>query len=100
MNVGTRINFFREFSDGYIDFNQWKNDSINEVTYSKYSKSDNTKRKTIMNDLMNDLSGKVIRIVDKNYPIFMTDQEIRSSVQIKFKNHVSYKIIKNLTVIF
>ena len=53
-----------------------------------------------MNDLINELSSKVIRGVDKNYSIFMTDQEICSSVQIKFKNHVSYKIIKNLTVIF
>ena len=53
-----------------------------------------------MNDLINELSSKVIRGVDKNYSIFMTDQDICSSVQIKFKNHVSYKIIKNLTVIF
>ena len=53
-----------------------------------------------MNDLMNELSGKVIRVVDKNDSIFMTDQEIRSSVQMKFKNHVSYKIIKNLNVGF
>ena len=30
----------------------------------------------------------------------MTDQEIRSSVQMKFKNYVSYKIIKNLNVSF
>ena len=56
--------------------------------------------KSIMNDLMNELSGKVIRVVDKTYSIFMTDQEIRSSVQTKFKNHVSYKIIKKLNVIF
>ena len=53
-----------------------------------------------MNDLINELSGKVIRVVDKNYSIFMTDQEIRSSVQTKFKNHVSYKIIKKLNVTF
>ena len=57
-------------------------------------------RKLIMNDLIDELSGKVIRVVDKNYSIFMTDQEIRSSVQTKFKNHVSYKIIKNLNVTF
>ena len=53
-----------------------------------------------MNDLMNELSGKVIRVVDKTYSIFMTDQEIHSSVQMKFKNHVSYKIIKNLNASF
>ena len=57
-------------------------------------------KKSIMKDLMNELSGKVIRVVDKNYSIFMTDQEIRSSVQMKFKNHVSYKIIKNLNASF
>ena len=68
--------------------------------HSKYSKSDNNNRKLIMNDLMNELSGKVIRVVDNNYSIFMSDQEIRNSVQMKFKNHVSYKIIKNLNVSF
>ena len=30
----------------------------------------------------------------------MTDQEIRNSVQMRFKNHVSYKIIKNINVSF
>ena len=49
-----------------------------------------------MNDLINDLSDKVIRIVDKNYSIFITKQEIRSSVQIKFKNNISYNVTKNL----
>ena len=87
---------FREFCDDYIDFNQWKNNSINEAFYSKYSKSDNKTRKSIMNDWMNELSGKVIRVVDKHYSNFMTDQETRSSVQMKFENHVSYKIIKIL----
>ena len=53
-----------------------------------------------MNDLMNELSGKVIRVVDKNFSIFMTDQEICNSVQMRLKNHVSYKIIKNLNVSF
>ena len=53
-----------------------------------------------MNDLMNELSGKVIRVVDKHFSNFMTDQEIRNSVQMRFKNHVSYKIIKNLNVSF
>ena len=95
LNIGKRIKKIREFIDGYIDFNQWKNDSINEVIHSNYSKYDNMTRKLIMNDLMNDLFDKVIRVVDKNHSIFMTDQEIRSSVQIKFKNHVSYKVTKN-----
>ena len=35
LNVGKRIKVFREFSDNYIDFNQWKNDSINEGIHSK-----------------------------------------------------------------
>ena len=30
----------------------------------------------------------------------MTEQEIRSSIQIKFKNHVSYKVIKNQNASF
>ena len=41
---------------------------------------------------MNELSGKIIRVVDNNYSIFMSDQEIRNSVQMRFKNHVSYNI--------
>ena len=49
---------------------------------------------------MNDLSGKVIRVVDTNHSIFMTEQESRSIYQMKFKNHVSYKVIKNLTASF
>ena len=53
-----------------------------------------------MNELMNELSSKVIRVADKNFSMFMTDQEIRSSVQMKFNNYVSYKIIKNLNVSF
>ena len=53
-----------------------------------------------MNELVNELSGKVIRVVDKNYSIFMSDQEIHNSVQMRFKDHVSYKIIKNLNVSF
>ena len=53
-----------------------------------------------MNDLINELSGKVIRVVDKTFSIFMTDQEICNSVQMRLKNHISYKIIKNLNVSF
>ena len=60
----------------------------------------NKTRKLIMNNLMNELSGKVIRVVDKHFSIFMTDQEIRNSVQLRFKNHVSYKIIKNINASF
>ena len=75
----------REVIDGYIDFNQWKKNGIKEVFHSKYSKSNNKTRKLITNDLMDELAGKAIRVVDKNYSIFMTDQEIRSSVQMKFK---------------
>ena len=43
------------------EFEQWNNNSINEVFHSKYSKSDNKTRKSIMTEL----SGKVIRVVDK-----------------------------------
>ena len=100
LNIEKRIKIFREFSDGYIDFNKWNNDSINEVIHSIYSKSNNAKRKLIMNVLMNDLSGNVIRVVDKNHSNFMTGQEIRSSVQVKFKNHITHKVITNLNASF
>ena len=49
---------------------------------------------------MNKLHGNIIRVVDKNCSIVMTDQTNRSSVQMKFKNHIRYKIIKNLNVSF
>ena len=100
LNVEKRIKTFCEFSDGYIDFNKWKNDTINEVIHSIYSKSDNAKRKLIMNVLMNDLSGNVIRVVDKYHSNFMTGLEIRSSVQVKFKNHITHKVITNLNASF
>ena len=49
---------------------------------------------------MNDLSGKVSRVIHKHNSIFMTEQEICYSIQGKFKNHVSYKVIKNLNASF
>ena len=100
MNVGKRIKIFRQFSDGFIDFNLWKKKCIDVCFHSKYSKPDNKTRRLIMNDLMNELSGKVIRVVDKNFSILMTDQKIRNNIQMRFKNHVSYKIIKNLIISF
>ena len=93
LNVGERIKIFRQFSDSFIDFNLWKKN------YIDFFHSNKT-RKLIMNNLMNELSGKVIRVVDKHFSIFMTDQEIRNSVQLRFKNHVSYKIIKNINASF
>ena len=64
LNVGKRIKIFRQFSDGFIDFNLWKKKCIDVCFHSKYSKPDNKTRRLIMNDLMNELSGKVIRVVD------------------------------------
>ena len=81
LNVGKRILGFREYSDGFVDFNKWKNDNIDETIHSIYSKSDNMKTKYIMNDLREQLTGKVIRVINKHYFIFMTGQELRNSVQ-------------------
>ena len=100
LNIGKRIQIFLEFSDGFIDFNKWKNDHIDGVMHAIFSKSNNAKRKIIMNDLMNDLLGKVIHVVDKHTSIFMTEQEIRYIIRGKFKNHVSYKVIKSLIQVF
>ena len=58
------------------------------------------KNKYITNDLMKELTGKVISIINKNYSIFMTGQEVRNDVQIKFKNHASYNMIKHLNADF
>ena len=100
LNFGKKINIFGQYREGLVDYNLLKKTCIDVHFHSKYSKSDNKNRKLIMNDLMNELSGKVIRVVDNNYSIYMSDQEIRNSVQMRFKNHVSYKIIKNLNVSF
>ena len=62
---------FREYSDGLIGFNICRTDNIDETINSIYSKSDNMKRKYIMNDLMKELIGNVIRVINKNYSIFM-----------------------------
>ena len=74
-NVGKRIKIFRQFSDGFVDFNLWKKKCIDVFFHSKYSKSNNKTRKSIMNDLMNELSSKVIRVVDKNFSIFIINQK-------------------------
>ena len=93
-------NIFGQYREGFVDYNLWKKSCIDVHFHSKYSNSDNKNRKLKRHDLMNELSGKVIQIVDNNYSIFMSDQEIRNSVQMRFKNHVSYKNIKNVNVIF
>ena len=36
----------------------------------------------------------------KKYSIFMTGKEAYNSVQMKFKNHISYNMIKNLSTGF
>ena len=91
---------FREYSDGFVDFNKWKNNDIDESIHSIYSKSDNMKRKHIVNDLMKELTCKVIHLINKNYSMFMTEQKVRNSVQMKFKNDVSYNMIKHLNAGF
>ena len=53
-----------------------------------------------MNDLMKELIGKVIHVINKNYSIFMTEQELSNGFQMKFKNHVSYNMLKNLNAGF
>ena len=87
LNVGKKINIFGEYKEGFINYNSWKESCIDVHSNSDYSNSDNKNRKLIMDDLMNELSGKIIRLVDDNYSIFMSDQEIRNSVQMRFKNH-------------
>ena len=48
-----------------------------------------------MNDLLKELPRKVILVIYKIYFIFMTVQEVCNSVQMKFKNDVSYNMIKH-----
>ena len=84
------------YSDDFINFNSWKKSYIDVDFKKDYSNSDDQTRKLIRENLMNQLSGTVIRIIDNNYSSFMSDQEIRNSVQMCFKNHVSYKILKNV----
>ena len=98
--LGKKIKIFGEYRKGFIDYNSWKKSCIDVHFHTDYSNADNKNRKLIIDELMNELSGKVIRIVDNNYSISMSDQEIRNSVQMRFKNHVSYKNIKNINVSF
>ena len=83
LNFGKKSNIFGEYSDDFINFNSWKKSYIDVDLKKDYSNSDD-----------------VIRIIDNNYSSFMFDQEIRNSVQMCFKNHVSYKILKNINVSF
>ena len=57
-----------------------------------------------MNDLMISLNlstrCKVIRGIDTMLSIFMSEEEIRTSIRMLFKYHVSYDNIKDLKAIF
>ena len=85
LNFGNKRNIFGEYSDDFINFNSWKKSYIDVDLKNNYSNSDDQRRKLIREELMNQLSGNVIRIIDNNYSIFMSDQEIRNSVQMGFK---------------
>ena len=57
-----------------------------------------------MNDLMTSLNVskkcKVIRVIDAILSIFTSEEEIRTSIRILFKDYVSNKNIKNLKPAF
>ena len=52
LNVGKLIVFFREHDEGFIDFNKWKIDNINQDTQIDYSASSKSKRLTIIMDII------------------------------------------------
>ena len=41
LNVGKRLNIFRQYSDGFVAYNSWKKKCIDVHFHSKYSKSNN-----------------------------------------------------------
>ena len=59
LNVGKRLNIFGQYSDGLVDYNSLKKKCIDVHFHSRYSKFDNKIRKLIMNELMNEFSGKI-----------------------------------------
>ena len=100
LNVGTLIGFFREHDEGFIDFNKWKIDNINQDMQINYSASNNSKRLTIIMDLITKMNlsnnCKVFRVLDDNKAIVMNELDIRKSLRLLFKFQVSYLNINNL----
>ena len=43
---------------------------------------------------------KILRVIDTGLSVFMSEEEIRTSIRILFKYHVSYDNIKDLKAIF
>ena len=64
LNVVKFIVFFREHDEGFIDFNKWKIDNINQDMQINYSASNNSKRLTIIMDLITKMN------LSNNYKVF------------------------------
>ena len=81
MNVGKLIGIFGKHDEGFIDFNKWKIDNINQNMQIKYSASNNSKRLIIMDDLMSKLNKsnnyKVFWVLDNKNSIVMNDLDIK-----------------------
>ena len=81
MNVGKLVGIFREHDEGFIDFNKWKIDNINQNMQIKYSASNNSKRVIIMDDIMTKLNisnnCKVFRVLENKNSIVMNELDIK-----------------------
>ena len=81
LNVGKLIGIFGEHDEGFIDFNKWKIDDINQDMQIDYSASNNSKRLIIMDDLMKKLNisniCKVFRVLGNKKSIIMNELDIK-----------------------
>ena len=104
MNVGKLIGIFREYDEGFIDFNKWKIDNINQDMQINYSASNNSKRLTIIMDIITKTNVsnncEVFRVLDDNDSIVMNELDISKSLRLLFKTQFSYININNLNIWF
>ena len=89
LNVGKLIGIFGEHDEGFIDFNKWKIDDINQDMQIDYSASNKSIRLTITMDIITKMnlsnSCKVFRVLHDNKSIVMNELDIRKSLRLLFK---------------
>ena len=94
------IGIFREHDEGFVNFNKWKIDNINQDMQINYSASNQSRRLTIIMDIITKMnvsnSCKVFRVLDDNKSIVMNELDIRKSLRLLFKFQVSYLNVNNL----
>ena len=78
-----------EHDEGFIDFNKWKIEYINQDMQIDYSASNKSIRLTIIMDTITEMNlsnnCKIFRVLNDNKSIVMNELDIRKSLRLLFK---------------